>query len=404
MKTTEKMLPQLKAAIQRWSFVGLFAYFSGFLFLASSKHKAFFYLFIVLPGLFLFPHLKTLYRQHPAALASIGLFLGYFSASALWGDGSIADAIKYSVFIICLMLIIEASTRQIRPLSVIKIVTTIGGFAAVIYCLIFAFSDTSFDSLAVQRFTFYAFGGLGNNNPNHCALVLGLPVIAAWWLFPTEKWLWRVMLAILMLASLALIFFTGSRGAILALGVALTVLVTFRRSKEDLVLFFIGILLVCIALGSNDFRDFTIQRIETPSYRQQILAEALTQIKNHWLIGDGFGHNAKIYVTPDVSVSHSHATIIEAFRLGGIIGGALLFSMLFFMLRPAFCGTRLFFMVWIVYGGFCLTTSGQSLLIKPTAREFAAFWIPFFLNYFYSHQKWWLDEEVMPKDKYRKET
>ncbi|MDR3054444.1 MAG: O-antigen ligase family protein [Zoogloeaceae bacterium] len=371
-----------------WATIGFLIYLTGFFFLKSSKHMVFFYAMVILPALFLTARSRILIQLDAKAIISLLLFLGYFSASALWGSGEFKEALKFGFCLFFLMLSIEACSCRLRPEFIPYFVATIGGFAVCFYGSILILSDTAFATFAADRFAFFNAGGLGNDNPIDSAIILGLPVLAAWWLFPGRKWLIQIALITLMISCCILMFITKSRGPIVALCVMLLIITFFRRNRSDFTLLFFGILFITSSLLFENTASIVADRIEQPDYRLYIWCQAFEQFKDHWIIGRGFGNNARIFITDTHAVSHAHSSIFETFRVGGITGAILFFTMLFFMLkRSIFHPNGTFLLIWMSYGLLCLLTNGRLLLIKPTAIEVFSFWIPLFLAHFYTRHK-----------------
>jgi hypothetical protein len=81
-------------------------------------------------------------------------------------------------------------------------------------------------------------------------------------------------------------------------------------------------------------------------------------------------------------VTHSHSSLFEAFRTGGLLGGVLLIAMTLLLVRHSLRHPAgYFFLLWFIYGAICLSTNGRTLIVKPSV-EWIAFWIPLFLVYF----------------------
>jgi hypothetical protein len=171
----------------------------------------------------------------------------------------------------------------------------------------------------------------------------------------------------------------------MALFIILVAITLFRRNKSDFALLIFGILFTSLVIALGNTANIVADRIEQPDYRLHIWLQTFEQFKDNWLIGQGFGHNARIFITDTRAVSHSHSSIFEIFRVGGIAGAILFFTMAFLMLRRSILHPNgSFFLAWMSYGLLCLLTNGRLLLIKPTAIEVFSFWVPLFLIYFYT--------------------
>jgi hypothetical protein len=375
----------------RWIPIGFLVYLCTWFFLRSSQQKTFFYLLLVLPALCLLPRLKLLARAHSGVLLSLVLLLGYFSISAYWGSGAFKEALKISAFIMLLWLAIEASMHRMDERFLALFMTLVGGIAVLAHGLALALSDASLAEILARRYALKSLWGEGNGNPIDSAVIMGVSIVSAWYLFPGRKWRAQLLLGLVMLGAFALMLITQSRGPILALGIALLGMILMRRSRGDLLLLSLVCLLGGASLFLTDFHEFVDIRLEQPDYRFEIWAQSLGQFKNHFWIGQGFHTRANIPIQEGgvviQIVSHAHMSILEMFRVGGVIGGGLFFLMLFMVfkgLRPR--QTGLFFLTWLVYGLLCLSTNGRLLVILPWRIEFFEFWIPLFLLYFCTHE------------------
>lgn len=371
----------MQARVHSWLALGFMAFLVGAFFL--ERNQTLFYILVALPALLLLGRLKTLIRVDSWGIISILTFLGYFSLSALWssGDGSLQTALKFSLYIICLVLSIEAAAKRFSMNSVAAIIAVAAAISAVGYLVSVLVGDIPLRNLAAGRFSLEAMAGWGPDNPITSGVVFGLSVISAWWLFPKRPWYVQTILVLLILASLVLMFISKSRGPFVALSFALLLLVCFRRSRVDLVLAAgLGlVILLCVLLLNLDV--IAIKRASAPNYRLGIWLEALERIREHWMFGQGFGHDARILLPGGRAVTHSHSFVLEVFRQGGVVGGGLFFFMLALLLRRALVQPAGFFLLWLVYGAVCLSTNGRIVLSRPSVEWFS-FWLPLLLAYF----------------------
>jgi O-antigen ligase len=364
---------------------GFMIYLATIFFLDGNQQKSFFYILVLLPTLFILKRIFLLIHADSKAMYSFVLFLVYFSISALWSEESsgIIDAIKFSMYIICLMLSIEAATCRFKPEIVIMSIVTVGGIAICAYLLAIALSNTELSMIFTHRYALHRLGGWGAENPITSAIVMGVFVIAIWWIFPEKKWHLQLLLAVLLVIGLLLMFITKSRGAILALCMTLLLLTLVRHKQSDLLLLLSGCVLIALLTLLTDIEEIVLARVSEPNYRMEIWLHALEKFKTNWLFGQGFGTPARL--TPG-EYTHAHNVVFELFRAGGIIGSALFFGMMFFMLRGVFLRSQKntpFFLAWLVFGLLCSTTQGRLLLRQPS-KEWFSFWIPLFLLYFYT--------------------
>lgn len=371
----------MQARVHSWLAVGFMVFLVSAFFLEGNQ--TLFYILVALPALLLLGHLKALIRVDSWGIFSILAFLGYFSLSTLWssGDGSLQTALKFSLYIICLALAVEATVRRFSMNSIAATIAVAAAVAAIAYLVSVLIGDIPLGRLLAGRFSLEKMAGWGPDNPITSGVVFGLAVISAWWLFPRRPWYVQVMLVLLILASLVLMFISKSRGPFVALLFALSLLICFRRSRADFVLAAgLGLaVLLCIVL--LNLETIALNRAAAPNYRLGIWLQALERIREHWMFGQGFGHDARILLSSGRSVTHSHSFFLEVFRQGGVLGGGLLLLMLALLLRHALVQPAGFFLLWLVYGAVCLSTNGRIVLSRPSVEWFS-FWLPLLLAYF----------------------
>jgi O-antigen ligase len=383
MESLRQRASVVLAAVHAWIPFGFLAYLSGVFFLDGSKQKTIFYLLTALPALALLTRIKDLSRAEPWTMASLLMFFAFFSISALWsgGDDSVSDGLRFSLYIICLGLAAEACVRRFSVDFVASFVVVVGGFAVVVYWIAIALGDVSIDRLLTERFTLRAMVGWGGSNPITTAVIFGLPVLAAWWLMARRRWQLQLVLVALMALCLGLMFFTKSRGPIAALCLTLLLLSLIRRNRTDIVLVSVGGFLAASTLLFSSLGSVVAERAAAPNYRLDIWLQVLAEFRESWLLGAGFGNEARFLIANGQVVTHSHSFLFEVFRQGGIVGGGLFLLMLGLLLRRAFSQSGLFFLLWLIYGAICLLTNGRMVLSRPGVEWFA-FWVPLLLLYF----------------------
>lgn len=374
-------------SVRRFVSIGFLVYLGSAFVLDGSHQKTFFYFLVALPALLLLPHLIKLFRDEPWSMASVVMLLFYYALSALWsgGEGSIKDALKYSLYILCLMLAVEAAARRYSAEFIAGFVAIIAGIAICSYIFVIAVGSVSLSSLLAGRFSLHDIAGWGADNPITSAVVMGLPVISAWWLFPRQRWYTQLAFVLLMVMALVLIFISKSRGPLLALGATLLLIALFRRSKYDLLLLVGGGAGFLVLAWSLSLDSVIAQRAAAPNYRLEIWLQVFDRFLDNWILGQGYGSDARIPVGGDRVlnvVTHAHSSLFEMFRVGGVIGGGLFVLMLSLLVgRSITHPAGLFFLCWLVYGAICLSTNGRLLLGRPSVEWFA-FWLPLFLLYF----------------------
>lgn len=368
---------------------GFFVYLISIYFLDSSQHKTIFYLLCALPGLLLFPRFTVLLRQLRWPILSVFAFLLYFSLSALWsGHDAIMDAAKFSLYLLCLLLCVEAVMRPgLRAAErIVYFFAILGGVSAIFYFAVLIFRGADFSVLLAGRFSLSQLSGWGEDNPISSAVYFGVPILAAWWILPSASWPAKMALGCVIMLCVTLMFISKSRGPMLSLLISLGVISLYRRDKGD---FYLWVAALLFAIGMYLFTDvwsLLYARLEQPNYRSGIWMHALSLIQDNLWVGQGFGRPVSIPLANNLTVTHSHSSVIEVFRVGGIIGGSLFGLMLLLCLGRLFPKNSAgwFFVSWLLFGLLCLSTNGRLPLGKP-AIEWFCFWIPLFFILFCSH-------------------
>lgn len=373
---------------------GLLAYFASFYFLGSTAQKTLFYVLVAAPSLILFLDFpQLLRREHGVPTLFVLGFVTYFALSSLWSsDGQLANGLKLALCITCLLLAVH-STMGMRSDSGIllqRFILIVGTCAACLYILFFigeAFRTPDHSTILSSRYTLRMLSGQGDGNPINSAIYFGVAVLAAWWVFPHTRPLERLGLLVSIGASMAIMFISQSRGPFLSLILVLALISTLRRSRDDLVLWGIVSMAGLAAVVGLNLIPQILDRAGTPNYRLEIWRYAVELIKANLFFGQGLGQSADIPFSVDghgvVTVGHSHSSVLETFRVGGLVGG---FSFLAMVLVIASRAVKLnrgnsFFVFWLVYGLLCLATNGRLPFIRPSIEWFA-FWVPLFLALF----------------------
>ena len=367
----------------RWAMFGFALYLASYYVLDSSAQKTVFYLSVGVPGVLLLSRLPMLLGSHRRALSCLLALLGYLSISSVWGDrGELVSALKYSLYLICLVVAIDAAFRSgMRPAHVVTGLIIVGALSAIAYWASVLLQVDRLGELAGGRYSLYRLAGWGENNPISSAVVFGLTVLAAWWIFPDVGRLKKAALLGVILLCVGLMFLSKSRGPMVALVLTLGLISLWRRRTEDLLLW-VG--LAAIGAGAVvwlDLGSIIADRASAPNYRMEIWASSLELISAHPFFGQGFGESANITIRPGVAVTHSHSTMLEFFRVGGLIGGVLCAAFLWASFSPLRAGKQAswFFLFWFVYGLGCLSTNGRLPLSHPSIEWFS-FWLPLFLS------------------------
>lgn len=383
IRSFRSSLSGVQSAMHAWLPLGLLVYLASLFLLDSSKQKTIFYLVTALPALALLSRVKRFSHSDPWAMASLLIFFIFFSVSALWsgGDGSVLDGLKFSLYIICLGLAVDAFSQRFSADFMAGFLVVVGGFAGLACWVAISTGDIPFSSLLEKRFTVQMMTGMGGDNPITSAVIFGLPVLAAWWLMARQCWQVQFLLVVVIAMCLGLMFFTKSRGPFSALAISLLLLSLSRRSRTDFVMVGVGVLLTASLLLLSSVGAIVAERAAEPNYRLGIWMKVLEQFRESWLLGSGFGSKARILIENGQLLTHSHSSLFEVFRQGGIVGGGLFLLMSGLLLKRSFRQPMGFFLLWLIYGAICLSTNGRMLLNRPSVEWFA-FWLPLLLFYF----------------------
>ncbi len=372
---------------------GLLGYLISFFFLGASEQKTAFYLLVALPSLFLLADLRNIFRDNRLSAFLVIVFVAYFSLSSLWSaDVAFLSGLKVALSIGCLMIAANAmaNLRSDSATLICYWVMVVGVAASLFYIVsgvIRMGAIGEYSSMLAGRYSLRDLSGWGDGNPINSAVYFGLVVLLAWWLFPNSRSPIKLALVVVITACAAIMFLSKSRGPILSLAIVLLFVSLVRRSKADLMLGG-GLVGFCsIAVIHFDLMPLVLDRANSPNYRIEIWLETIELIKKNLLFGQGVGQAADIPFLVDgqvrVTVSHSHSSLLEAFRLGGLVGGALFLAVVVSVLRRSMAISKDhgFFAVWLIYGLLCLGTNGRSVFIRPSIEWFC-FWIPLFLALF----------------------
>ncbi len=368
---------------------GLLAYLASFFFLGSSQQKTLFYVLVALPNLALFADLRLLLRNHKIPVSLTLIFVAYFALSSLWSqDGHLVEGLKRALYVICLMLAVNSTMNMRRDSArlIPYFILIVGSCAACLICfMVISKGLASADHSAIlsERLSLQQLVGWGDSNPINTAVYFGLVILTAWWTFPQSRSLMKFGLLLLMTVSVAVIFLSKSRGPFLAVAFTLFLISLVRRHRDDLILWAIALLTGIAAVLYFNLLPMILDRASSPNYRVEIWLHTIELIKEHLFFGQGFGQSADIPISSEgssVIVTHAHASVLETFRVGGLVGGILFLAMVasIFSRSLAHDRERRFFVYWLIFGLICLTTNGRLPLGRPSVEWFA-FWIPLFL-------------------------
>lgn len=380
-----------KTQVRAVARIGLLGYLAAFFFLGPSAQKTLFYLAVALPSCLLISDLaQVLQQDKQAAVKSFLFVVSYFALSTLWSEkGELLDGVKQSASLVCLMLAINSGAKLQHNAAnwTQRFILAVGAVAITYYCTALgvniASSSIDLPQLLAQRHSLREIGGIGDGNPINGAIYLGVVILAAWWVFPHCPPIGKLGLLTLMACGTSLMYLTQSRGPFLSLGVTLSLIAMTRRHRDDLVAGGFVLAAGVAAVVLLELLPTITGRINAPNYRSEIWSHAIGLIKEKPYFGQGLGTSAAIPVVGhgrDFVVGHSHSSVLEAFRVGGITGGLAFLLMIFCNLRTTVQASdeRRFFLFWLLFGTLCLSSNGRLPIIRPSVEWFA-FWIPMFL-------------------------
>ncbi len=377
--------------------VGMYCYLASFFLVSGSQQKTLFYLVVALPAILLVGDLKHVFREHKTAFILTTSYLTYFSISSLWSiEGEFANSLKLAFVIACLMLssytAINLSADGSKAIR--RYILAIGTLSSIFYLSIIAFKTATTDGYSIlsqYRFTLHDLSGFGDGNPINSAIYFGLPILAAFWSYPKSPTKTKTLLLVLSITCLFVMFLTKSRGPIMSVIFTILLISGLRREKDDFLLLGSSFAIIGAAALIFDLLPILMDRASAPNYRVEIWTKSIALINEHLFFGQGAGESANISFVSEAgptTVGHSHSSFLEAFRVGGLAGGILFFSLLVLSLKRSFTvsSDRGFFAFWLIYGLLCLSTNGRSVFIRPSIEWFC-FWTPLFLAIFSSTQK-----------------
>lgn len=370
--------------VRNWIVFGFFIYFGAFYLLRNAGILITFLAFVVLPVLMLCATTRFKCIHDKRAIFVCAIFLGYLTLTALWGEGSLWTAVGHALCILCFMVSVAIISQRISEEFIIKFILCIGLIVALFYIITILLSNHDLIAVLSSRLSFYDISGFGNVSPINSGIVIGLPVIAAWYFFPRKRWYVKLMLIVTIILCVMLMFVTKSRGPLLAAAITLLSIVLYRRARSDYFLLLLFITLAGMSfLFVNNLSEIIVNRIEENNYRLFIWRETIGRIMDNWMFGQGYGTHSKIVIDADTLIRHAHNSFLEVLRVGGVVGGALLVYMLATMLRFSYIHSEnKFYLFWLFFGSLCLSTNAGLLLINPRGVQFFGFWLPLFLFYF----------------------
>lgn len=261
----------------------------------------------------------------------LALFSVYMSTSVLWSsDAEISRYFSKGKLSLILGLTTVStfyiSYRFPKFSDILKNSYIFGATSSAIILIIHYLLTHGF-SLPTERLE-----GLGRaTNPVQASLLYGLAVIAIiFGKLPfqhTRRQVYILKMAMI-LPSLVIILMTQSRGPFLALLLTL-VIIFILQSRNRIKAFSCGLIAIILVSVSvyGAFKNTDILNRKTTG-RFQIWQTAISQIKEHPIIGHGLATNNRYHYTKDdgtvMEASHIHSLYLSTAFQGGLIGLGLL--------------------------------------------------------------------------------
>ncbi|MBL8640993.1 MAG: O-antigen ligase family protein [Alphaproteobacteria bacterium] len=261
----------------------------------------------------------------------LALFSVYMSTSVLWSsDAEISRYFSKGKLSLILGLTTIStfyiSYRFPKFSDILKNSYILGATSSAIILIIHYLLTHGF-SLPTERLE-----GLGRaTNPVQASLLYGLAVIAIiFGKLPfqhTRRQVYILKMAMI-LPSLVIILMTQSRGPFLALLLTL-VIIFILQSRNRIKAFSCGLIAIILVSVSvyGAFKNTDILNRKTTG-RFQIWQTAISQIKEHPIIGHGLATNNRYHYTKDdgtvMEASHIHSLYLSTAFQGGLIGLGLL--------------------------------------------------------------------------------
>lgn len=331
---------------------------------------------LLLPSLFLLYDGLAIVRRSALFFAILS-YLFYMLLSPLWGEGfdwqAYLNYLRLALYVV-VFIMITIMLHQRWPagfLAALSIVSLLVGTAAVVSMLLW-----HFDIIHGPRLI--GTGILVNPNPSGYAYAI-FAIMNLF--FITDRSLQAAQRVLHLFAFLALfsyVFFTYSRGALLALTAATLVIFIGRRSR----LMWIALLLLLVAAALMYFESTRVFSLLDRGIgaRPEIWKMVLSRIQEAPFFGHGYLSDQHVKLEGRHSIFvFAHNAYLASFRDGGIIGGLLLFVMLGVGLYQAWrigqVSGDFQYLAMLVLALVCMMFDTDRLLTRP--RElWVVLWLP----------------------------
>ncbi|MFA5576477.1 MAG: O-antigen ligase family protein [Tissierellaceae bacterium] len=287
--------------------------------------------------------LSNIYKENEFRQPSLYLFFSILFLISIIVNGAIntGPSKAIEVFII---FVVFASFGLFVPYIVndkdkLKLILNLISFTVVllgiygIYQFIFgAPMDEAWLDKDVAPNVIRVYSAFGNPNVYGEYLVLVLPIIFA--LFYTEKDKFKkVVYLLILILGFGNVFLTFSRGSMLSLAIAISILVILKARA------YIPALLILAVLGAVALPESIIARIlsiftggdTSTSYRKSIYQASINMLRDYYVAGTGLGQFKEIYKVYSLNAAksfHAHNTFLMISIEMGILGIGSFFAMI----------------------------------------------------------------------------
>jgi len=213
------------------------------------------------------------------------------------------------------------------------------------------------------------------------AMFAGLLFFTAIWLINESKsWKLKTLYFISLIPFVIVLFIAKSRGPQFALFLTLPLFIYFQNIQLKnifSILLCLSIIVLNVTLIFPDSINSLFSRGISAPYRLGIWTTVFQESLEFFWFGQGISKMTSV-VTPLGTFDHSHNIILSVFRMGGIAGVLLFLCNLILIAFSALknqSSTHRLWIIWLVFGLFCMLTNGQYPFARPKT-SWLAYWVP----------------------------
>jgi len=368
-----------KVYILRFLFLTYGIFLTGFFFILNAvDHYKFFSIAVLAPGILLLPRARALLRnsgQHLFLL--IVLYLAYMLATALWSESfdleKFLDYLRLALYILMFLLVTVILAKEYPDKFdlFLKFVCATAGVAAIVSMAIW-YQDHPFPRSRII--------GIGTlENPNASAMVYGVfAVMSAGYALISRQWYERLTFILLAFILLGFVWFTQSRGTLIASVVAISVFVLLERPKKAIIMFLLtggglGVLFVVFP----DIVQTAVKR--SLIVRPEVWGIIIDKVSAAPYFGYGYLSNEYVFSPTAKTHLFAHNAYLASLRDGGVLGLSLMLAMLGYACRLAYLqgkdNRNYVFLAMLAFGMTIMLFDMDRLVTRP--RElWAALWFP----------------------------